>query len=90
MISYEPLWKTMEEKNITRYDLIYNYGLSSNTLRRIKKNEHMSTMTANHLCLILDCKISDIIEFIPSEEELINIQKEREVIENRKRKKQKK
>ena len=69
MISYAPFWKTMEEKGITQYKLIYHYQISANTLQRIKKSQSINTNTLNLLCLILDCKVSDIIEFEKTEEE---------------------
>lgn len=70
MISYAPFWKTMEEKGITQYKLIYHYQISANTLQRIKKSQSINTNTLNLLCLILDCGVSDIIEFEKTEEEL--------------------
>lgn len=70
MISYEPLWKTMEKKKITKYHLIYHWGLSSNTLRRMSHNEAISSTTLNQLCLILHCRVQDILKFEPTPEEL--------------------
>lgn len=64
MISYKPLFKTLKEKNITTYTLIYKYGISSATIDRIKKGGGITTAKLNDLCNILDCKIEDIIEFI--------------------------
>lgn len=70
MISYEPFWATMEEKGFTSYQLIYYWQISSNTLRRMRHNEAISSNTLNELCLILDCSVEDIIKFEASEEEL--------------------
>lgn len=66
MISYAPLWATMKKKNITTYDFIHNYGISSNTIYRIKKENAITTRTIDDLCKILECKVSDIIEFVDS------------------------
>ena len=84
MISYEPLWATMEKKNITKYQLIYHWGLSSNTLRRMSHNEAISTTTLNELCLILDCGVEDIIRFHATTEEALSLEKSRQEINNRK------
>lgn len=70
MISYEPFWATMEEKGFTSYQLIYYWQISSNTLRRMRHNEAISSNTLNELCLILDCNVEDIIRFEASEEEI--------------------
>ncbi|MBP3568955.1 MAG: helix-turn-helix transcriptional regulator [Lachnospiraceae bacterium] len=69
MVNYEPLWATMKQKGITKYQLIYHWGISSNTLRRMSHNEAISTTTLNELCLILDCQVQDILCYSPTEEE---------------------
>ncbi len=63
MISYEPFYKTLLKKNITEYHLIYKQGMSANTLHRIKKGLPITTKTLDTLCFILDCGVSDIIEY---------------------------
>lgn len=64
MISYEPFYKTLLEKNITEYNLIFKQGFSANTLHRIKKGEAISTKTLDALCYALDCEVTDIIKFV--------------------------
>lgn len=63
MISYDPFWNTLKEKNITQYKLITQYGITSSLLSRLKNNQNISTHTINLLCEILDCKVQDILEF---------------------------
>ena len=63
MISYRPLFKTMSEKNITSYALFKN-GFSKATYYSIKKGNSISTNTVNQLCRLLNCSVSDIIEYI--------------------------
>lgn len=74
------MWATLQEKGITKYQLIYHYGLSSNTLRRMSHNEPISSTTLNELCLILNCDINDIMKFQPTESELKNVQERKEQI----------
>ena len=62
MISYEPLFKTMQKKGITEYNLIYKQGMSANTIHRIKKGLPFTTETLDTLCFILDCGVSDILQ----------------------------
>lgn len=64
MISYEKLWKTMKEKNISQYKLINEYHLSAGQLSRLRANSHVSTHTLDVLCDILDCDIEDIVTHI--------------------------
>ncbi len=90
MISYEPLWSTMENRKITKYQLIYHWGISSNTLRRMGHGEPISSNTLNELCLILDCRVEDILKFVATEEEINATNQRKEEISNFRKKKPKK
>lgn len=61
MISYEPFYKTLKEKNISTYKLINTYGISRSLLDRLKHNKPISTVTINDLCAFLDCRVEDIL-----------------------------
>lgn len=61
MISFAPLWDTMNKKNISQYKLIKDYGISAGQLSRLRANSNISTHTVNRLCEILDCDVSDIM-----------------------------
>lgn len=63
MISYEPFYKTLKNKNISTYKLINDYGISRSLLDRLKHNKPISTVTLNDLCNILKCKVEDILLF---------------------------
>ena len=68
MIIFDRLWETMQKKNVTHYKLITNYGVSRGQLTRLRENSNVNTHTLNMLCEILDCRIEDICEYIPSDE----------------------
>ena len=63
LITYDPLWKTMKDKDISQYRLIKQYNFSTGQLSRLRTNQHVSTHTLNRLCEILDCEIADIIQY---------------------------
>lgn len=63
MISYEPFYKTLKDKNISTYKLINDYGISRSLLDRLKHNKPISTVTLNDLCNILKCKVEDVLLF---------------------------
>lgn len=63
MISYEPLWRTMKEKGVTKYTLIYKLGFSAYTITNLRKNKSITMSTLEKLCKVLECKPNDIIEF---------------------------
>lgn len=65
MIVYDKLWQTMAQKGISQYALVKNYGISPGQLTRLKRNESVSTHTIDMFCHILDCRVEDIMEYIP-------------------------
>lgn len=68
MISYDNLWKTMKKNGVTQYALIKQYRISPAQITRLKRNDSVSTHTIEIFCKILDCNVSDIMEYIPDEE----------------------
>ncbi len=64
MIRFDKLWKTMEQKNMTTYQLREKCGIDSKTIRRLKANDNMETKTLNKLCAALNCKLEDIAEYV--------------------------
>jgi len=55
----------MARRKATTYTL-QKYGISSSSIRRIKEGDSISTNTIDTLCEILDCTVSDIIQYIPN------------------------
>ena len=64
MISYEPFYKTLKQKNVTTYRLIEDYNISRSLIDRLKHNKPISTVTLNDLCRILSCRVEDILLYI--------------------------
>ena len=69
MISYSPFYETLFRKNITEYALIYKHGIPANTIHRMKHGKPITTTTLDTLCSILECEVSDILEYIPPEQQ---------------------
>ena len=65
MISYRPFYETLREKGVTEYALIYKHGFHANTIHRMKHGKPITTTTLDTLCTILDCKVEDILEYLP-------------------------
>ncbi len=65
MISYKPFYQTLKNKNITTYKLINSHNISRSLIDRLKHNKPISTVTLNDLCSILDCRVEDILLYIP-------------------------
>lgn len=75
MIRFDNLWKTMKKKKVSTYELIYKHGFSRGQLDRIRKNGNVNSNTIATLCKILNCKVQDIFQYYPDEE---NNKKEKE------------
>ena len=69
MISYSPFWTTLRNSPETTYTLIKNHRISSSTIDKLRKNKPLNTTTVNDLCRILNCRIEDVAEYVPSEED---------------------
>ena len=67
MIVFDRLWRTMKEKGVSTYQLRERCGIDSKTIRRLRANENIETKTLDKLCLVLECRIEDIMEFLPGE-----------------------
>ena len=65
MIRYDPLWRTLKAKNISQYRLIKDYGIDKAQLQRLRDNRVVKTMILDTHCTILDCRIEDVVEFVP-------------------------
>ncbi|MBQ1959175.1 MAG: helix-turn-helix transcriptional regulator [Firmicutes bacterium] len=65
MISYEPFWTTLKEKNQSTYTLISIHGISSSTVNRLRHNQPINTTTLDDLCRILECDVDQILRYIP-------------------------
>ena len=69
MITNAPLWETMKKKKVTQYALMEHHHVSRGTVQRLRKDMPMNTSTIDMLCKILDCKVEEVIQYIPDEEE---------------------
>ena len=65
MIKYDRLWKTMEKKGITQYDLYTHHNVNRAQLDRLRKNKNVEVNTIDRLCNILQCSVEEIMEHIP-------------------------
>lgn len=66
MISYKPLWRMLVDKELQKQDLQQLIGCSSNTISKMAKNEYVSMANIDAICYVLNCQISDIIEYVDS------------------------
>ena len=66
MISYEPLWKTLSEKNISTYKLEHSYGFSKSLINKLRHDKSVTMNTIDRMCELFECEISDIVKYVPN------------------------
>lgn len=69
MISYEPFWNTLKERNISTYQLINKQGILPDTIQRLRSGRPITTTTINTLCMVIGCTVDQIMEYVPEENE---------------------
>ena len=67
-VNYDKLWKLLIDKKLLKTDLTAMAGISTNAMAKMGKEENVSTEVLGKICAVLDCRIEDIIEFIPDKE----------------------
>ena len=67
MISYRPFYDTLFKRDMTEYALIFKHGIPANTLHCMKHGKPITTTTLDTLCEILECRVEDILEYVPPE-----------------------
>ncbi len=66
--SYKKLWKILVDKEMSKGDLHKATGLSSSTMTKLRRSEDVSMEALRKICIVLDCNIGDIVEFVPDDE----------------------
>ncbi len=67
MITYDPFWRTLSERNISTYALINKHGILPDTIQRLRSGKPITTSTLNTLCEVMSCKVDDILEYVPED-----------------------
>lgn len=64
-VSYKKLWKLLIDKDMMKKDLQVKANISWATVTKMSKNETVSMEVLMKICQALDCRIEDIVEFVP-------------------------
>jgi len=67
--SYDRLWKLLIDKKLKKTNLLTLAQINTKTLSRMGKGEAVSMEALAKICTALSCRIEDIVEFIPVENE---------------------
>lgn len=61
-VSYKKLWKLLIDKNMKKKDLQAAADLTQHAMRKLSKDEAVTTDTLAKICKCLECKVDDIME----------------------------
>lgn len=63
-ISYNKLWKILIDKKIKKIELMKAANIGTTTLAKLSKDQPVSMAVLLKICMVLDCNIGDIVDFI--------------------------
>lgn len=66
-VSYKRLWKLLIDKNMKKRDLKEATKLSPSFMSSLNQDKSVTVNTLSRICEVLDCRIEDIMEFVPEE-----------------------
>ena len=68
-VNYDKLWVILNERGMMKTELIRAAKISTNAMAKLGKNEDVRVNILEKLCTSLDCKLDDIVEFVPDSRE---------------------
>lgn len=66
-VSYKKLLHMLIDKDMTIADLQKQAGYSANISTRLRNDTYISLETVEKICGVLNCKMDEIIEFVPDD-----------------------
>lgn len=76
-VCYNKLWKLLIDKKMNKTELSRAIGISSSTLAKLTKEEHVALQVLEKICAELDCNIEDVMEFTDLEKVKDEMRKEK-------------
>ena len=68
-VSYSKLWKMFIDKKMMKKDLQASANLTQYVMRKLSKDEAVTTDTLAKICCSLNCSVDDIMDIIPEKEQ---------------------
>ena len=63
----QQIFKLLIDKGIRKMEFARMAGISQNTMARLSRNQDVSLDVLGKTCCTLNCKVDDVLEFIPEE-----------------------
>ncbi len=68
-VTYKKLFHLLIDRGIPTTELTEKAGFSANILTRLRRDQYVSLDSIEKICFALDCKVDDILDFVPVEKE---------------------
>lgn len=66
-VSYKKLWHLLIDRNMKKKDLQTAANLTSHAMRKLSRNEAITTDTIAKICRSLECTVDDIMDVLPED-----------------------
>ena len=80
-VSYNKLWKQLNDKGTNKTKLRYATNMSSSTMAKLSKNQPVAIPVLEKICAVLECNIEDIMEFYNLDEVKLELQQKGETLD---------
>lgn len=67
-VSFKKYFKLVDERGISYSQMLKEASISGNILTRMRRNEYVLLESIEKICRVLECDITDILEFLPEGE----------------------
>lgn len=67
-ISYKKLFKMLIDRDMKKKDLKEKAEIGNSTMTKLSNNENVTMEVLAKICVALDCKVDDIVEFSSNNE----------------------
>ena len=67
-VSYKKLWHILLDRDMKKKELAELAGLSPYTIKKMGRDEAVSTEVVGKICRALECNLDDVVVYIPTEE----------------------
>ena len=64
-VSYKKLWHILVDREMKEKDLEVAAGISHYMMSKMSRDENVATEVLGKICTALDCRVEDIMDFIP-------------------------
>lgn len=68
-VTYKKLFHLMIDQGRQPAELTELAGFSPNILTRLRRDQYISLDSIEKICLALNCKVDDILDFVPEKKE---------------------